>query len=204
MRDAPNAEGRTALHVALEHNNRTTEQLIKRGATVDICAAAALARLARLRELLDSDPELANDRTTHLSPLGWAAFFCAADSAELLIARGARMDDGELLCAAMVAAVPIASILLQHGYDIDSRNDEDGATALHFAVSHRHTRDSSAFIGLLLEQGADPAICTTRKALTALDLARQRLEEQSSRGVTRDDPGWKNFAGAVALLDDAG
>ena len=97
-----NAERRTALHVALEYNNTTVDTLIELGVTVDVCAAASLERMDHLQELLDADPELANDTSTGLPPLGWASYFCALDSARLLLDRGARAGTTALMCAAEV------------------------------------------------------------------------------------------------------
>jgi ankyrin repeat protein len=180
--NACNEDGRTPLHVALEYNNTTTHVLLELGANVDVCAAAALGRVDRLRELLDADAALVDDRSTHLSPMGWAAYFCAVPSVEELIARGARLDDGSLLCAASVNCVAVGEILLSHGVDPDSVPPEWGGNALHAAAAMRYTEDSSDFVRFLLDRGADVNL-RTLSGRTALEIVEEaaRVTEVSER-----------------------
>jgi ankyrin repeat protein len=126
--EARTTEGRTALHDAIELSSKVEPLLHERGAFVDVCSAAILGRLDRLRELLDADPTLVDDRSTNLSPLGWASYGNAVESARLLIERGARMDDHELCCAASVGHVEVGRMLLRHGADRALR-DGRGRTA---------------------------------------------------------------------------
>ncbi|MFQ5351188.1 MAG: ankyrin repeat domain-containing protein, partial [Thermoanaerobaculia bacterium] len=111
--EARNGEGRTALHDSIEHGHRQIQELlIDAGAEVDVCAAAILGMEARLRELLDRDPGLATETSTGLSPLGWASYGNQTGTAAELVARGARPDDGELLCAASVGHVEVGRLLI--------------------------------------------------------------------------------------------
>ncbi len=113
--EARNEDGRTALHDSIEYGKREIEKLLlESGAEVDVCAAAILGRIEGVRELLDQDPDLVNDRSTNLSPLGWASYGNQTEVAAELISRGARMDDGELLCAASVGHAEVGRLLLQH------------------------------------------------------------------------------------------
>ena len=118
--DALNDEGRTALHVALEHNNTTRKTLLELGARVDVSAAAFLGRIDRLRELLDAEPEQANDRSTGLSPLGWASF---AGKVEAEAAAMRYTGD----------STEFVKLLLEAGADVNLRT-ASGKTALEIAI----------------------------------------------------------------------
>jgi ankyrin repeat protein len=197
--EARTAEGRTALHDSIEFGvQEITDLLIDRGAEVDICSAAILGRLERLRELLDRNPELANDRSTGLSPLGWASFGNQVDTATELIARGARLDDGELLCAASVGHVEVGRLLIEKGAKIDELFSEACGNALHAAVGMRYTGDSRDFIRMLLDAGADINAKTT-DGRTALQLAEDKAREQEE-ALAKDPKIWRKQFEAVAEL----
>jgi ankyrin repeat protein len=173
-------QGRAALHDAIEcGEDAICELLIESGAEVDVCAAAILGRVERLHELLERDPALANDRSTGLSPLGWAAYGNRVDSATLLLDRGARMDDGELLCAASVGHVEVGRLLLDRGADPNAIDRGAGGSALHAAVAMRYTHDGRAFVRMLLDHGADPALRSARGE-TAAEIAERRAREPAT------------------------
>lgn len=170
-------EGRTALHDSIEFGQHEIEHLlVERGAEVDVCVAAILGRLDRLQELLDGDPALANDYSTQLSPLGWASFGNQVATATELIERGARMDDGELLCAASVGHVEVGRLLIERGADPNAIDPGAGGNALHAAVSMKYARDSRPFVEMLLEHGADVNTRTT-KGMTAVEIAEARAAQ---------------------------
>jgi len=196
--EAATAEGRTALHDAIEYGQfDTVRTLLDLGARVDICAAAILGRLDDVRAMLAADPSLANDRSTSLSPLGWASFGNQVEVAKALIEAGARMDDGELLCAAMVGQAEVGRLLLDHGADPNALEPGPGANALHAAATLRYTTDASRFVQMLLEAGADPSI-RTRDGRTALNIAEEGARAQAAQG--RGGLGARNFAGIIGLL----
>jgi ankyrin repeat protein len=199
--DARNSEGRTPLHDAIEHGaEELIELLLESGAEVDINAAAILGHASRVIELLEYDPELVNDRSTNLSPLGWAAFGDQDEVARDLLARGARMDAGELLCAASVGHVAVARVLLEHGADPDQFDQRAGGTALHAAVSMKYSCDSVELVELLLESGADPML-RTESGMTALELAEFHQLKQCEQLESGEAlPLERNFAGVVELL----
>lgn len=197
--DERNDEGRTALHDSMEHrSDRVRDLLLARGAEVDISAAAGLGRVNAVREMLSNDPDLANDRTTQMSPLGWAAYGNQPQVAELLIDAGARMDDHELHCAASVGGAEVGRLLIARGADPNALNDV-GITALHAAATMRYTNDSSEFVRMLLEKGADPSIGTLAKR-TALDVARTRLEQQNKAKAAGEAVSEKAYEKVIALL----
>lgn len=179
--NARNAEGRTALHDAIEVGAAEMQQLLlAAGAEVDICAAAILGKTERMQQLLEDDPELANDRSTGLSPLGWAAYGNQPQAARELLRRGARMDDFELLSAASVGHVEVGRVLLEQGADPDAFDPRIGGTALHAAARMKFTCNSADFVRMLLEAGADARV-RSRSGKTALDVAREGAEDQARR-----------------------
>lgn len=89
--------------------------LISRGATLDIHSAARLGMIDRVRELLATDPQL-------------------------VYARG---GDGQLPLH-FAATVEIATLLLEHGADIDARDIDHESTAAQYMASSKYYMDSQA------------------------------------------------------------
>jgi ankyrin repeat protein len=127
---------------------------------IDVFEAAALGNVARLAELLDADPSLADAVARDgYHPLGLAAFFGQPEAAELLVARGADIAAPSAnsarvtpLHAAVAAAQPrIVELLLARGTPVDARQ-QGGFTPL-MSAAHR---GDAAIVDLLLAQGADP------------------------------------------------
>jgi len=201
--EASTTEGRTALHDSIEFGSHEIgDMLLERGANVDICTAAILGRVERVRELLDRDPELANDRSTELSPLGWASFGNQVEIARELIDRGARMDDGELLCAASVGHVEVGRLLIERGADPNAIDPGAGGNALHTAVFMKYAHDSRPFIEMLLDAGVE-IHTRTAKGKTALQIAEQRALEQDERLAKTPEEHRKPFGSVAALLREA-
>lgn len=198
--EAKNTEGRTALHDAIECGRTDLQPvLLEAGASVDICAASILGFLDRVRQLLDADPDLVNDRSTNLSPLGWASFGNQSEVAEELIRRGARMDDGEILCAASCGHVEVARVLMRHGADPAALDPRLGCNALHVAAGLRYAHDASDFIRMLLDAGIDPRM-PTRDGRTALAIAEAGERRQTDGGKERAH---KHYDRIVRLLKAA-
>lgn len=200
--DARNAEYRTPMHVALEHNLKAVQELEELGVEKDIIHAACRHDHDRLRAILTANPELATDKSTGLSVMGWSTYHGARASIEMLIEAGAGPDDLELRCAAGVANAELAELLIDHGADVDEVSPEDGTTALHVAVAHPYSRDATALVALLLERGAERSICENLESMTPLDLAQVKLEAQDAAGIDEDHAEWRNFAGVIGLLED--
>lgn len=200
--DARNAEGRTALHDAIEHGAmELANWLVEEGAEVDVCAAAILGDLERLVALVSEDPERVHDRTTHLSPLGWAAYGNQPETALALLTRGARPDDGELLCAASVGHVDVGRVLLDHGADPDAVHRDAGGNALHAAAAMRYTCDTREFVEMLLEAGADP-LSKSSQGTTAREIAEAGARRQEANPPAEGEL-VRNFEGVVELLRGA-
>lgn len=198
--DACTTEGRSALHDSIEMSVwPICELLLERGATVDINIAAILGRQAELAEWLERDPALANDRSTELSPLGWAAFGNQVESAKRLLDSGARMDDGELLCAASVGHTEVGRFLIERGADPNRLDAENGFNALHVAAGMRFARDGVPFVRMLIELGADPSIAA-RDGRTAKQIAEEKLTEQRARLLQDPESFERPFGQVIELL----
>lgn len=199
--DARNAENRSPAHVALEHKFESIQDLEQLGVEKDHIHAACRHDHERLNKLLHENPDLACDKSTGLSMLGWATYYGAKQSAEMLFDHGAKADGLELHCAAGIANVDLGALLLDHGAGVNEVDPQDGASALHVAVAHPYSSDAVDFVKLLLNRGVDPSIRAVKRNVTALEFAREKLAEQQKAGIEAGHSAWKNFEGVIALLD---
>lgn len=131
---------------------------------LDIFEAAAVGDRARLRALLDDDPDLANAFAPDgFFPLGLAAFFNHPEIVRLLLERGADVTlvaRNAMQIQALHAAVAdkpeadalvLATMLLEHDAPVNAAQ-HGGYTALHAAAQSGYV----ALAALLLSRGADP------------------------------------------------
>ncbi|SRR6266511_1644646 len=129
---------------------------------LEVFEASALGRSERLRELLDTDPALANAWADDgFQPLGLASFFGHVDAARLLVERGAEVNSASRnamkvmpLHSAAAAQDPavryeIARLLLDAGADANARQQDD-FTPLTAADQHGDARLRQ----LLVDHGA--------------------------------------------------
>jgi adenosylhomocysteine nucleosidase len=147
-------------------DHETVARLLRDEPQLDVCEAAAVGRVERLRELLDADPSLVDSWSPDgAQPLHFAAFFGHPDVCGLLVERGADVDrhargfngvapinsaaatDG----SSETAAVECVQILLEAGADPGARQG-GGATALHTAAMI----GSAEMARVLVGHGADP------------------------------------------------
>ena len=136
----------TPLQAASHMGNREiAEWLLDRGAPLDIFAAGMLGRTDDVVRFLAHDPELVRQRGVHSMPI---LFFPAAsgrgDVAELLVERGAEINDGAggntaLYAAAYFGRLEMAEWLLERGADA-SATDYQGKTPLQVAEENGHSR----------------------------------------------------------------
>src|SRR6185436_6607377 len=113
--------------------------LLARGADYDIATAAKLGDLARIRELLDRNPSLVNQVTTHSYytglPLVNAARGGHLEAVKFLLERGANPNEaepgfapwgGSLLAAVGGKHLEIARLLLDHGANPNQAGESSG------------------------------------------------------------------------------
>ncbi len=143
--------------------------LRERGAYVDICTAASIGDLERVKELLDQDPSLANRVSEYVTyyigsgaPLKNAAAGGHIEIVKLLLERGADPNLREegiaphghaLYSAAANGHYEIARLLLEHGA-YPNPEVESSADALSRAISN----SDQPMIDLLCSYGAARAV----------------------------------------------
>lgn len=202
-----NADGRMPLHDCFElGRDQFKDLLLEGGAVPDVCAAAAYGLLDRLREILERDPTLANDLSTGLPPLGWAAFGGPQfESARILIEHGAVIDrppyDYKVwMPVANLASIEMARFLLEHGASPNCQN-YDSDTPLHLAIKSRLVLDPTNFVEFMLASGADPKLRNqegqTPLASAQVEMERGAIAEEYFPPVAR---GTKQLEAVIALL----
>lgn len=180
--NARSSGGRLPIHDAFEQGQiEIAEMLIEAGATLDAAAAAGFGRLDVLRTLL---PDQANDMTTGLTPLGWAAYGQQIEAARMLVANGAKVtgDPFDELAwgpACDVASIGVARVILEAGAD-PNWCDADGNTPMHLVLLSPLVGEPSFFIEALIEGGADKSL-RNAAGKTALDEARAQQQLQAYR-----------------------
>ncbi|HKT82991.1 MAG TPA: hypothetical protein VJQ84_04055 [Solirubrobacterales bacterium] len=110
--------GESPLDAAAQMGRKDIAKLLmERGAKPDFFALVMLGELERVREELDRDPELIHGRGVHeLSPLYFAAAGDHPELAELLLERGADVNQGSPAAYPIHAAVMWARVSLVQRY----------------------------------------------------------------------------------------
>lgn len=177
---ARDASGLSAVLLALYHGHRAVaDAVLAAGPPLDVFGAAAAGVVERVRELLDADPALANAYAPDgLTPLGLAAFFKRRETARLLVARGADVNQFSRHASIRVAPLhsaladradeEIAALLVAAGAEVNARASGEG-TPLHTAAFE----GSLEVVRLLLASGAE-LTATDDRGRTPLMLARER------------------------------
>jgi uncharacterized protein len=145
---------------ALYRGDAATAHELARGAELDVFEAAALGETARVRELLEDDPGVANAFGANgFHPLGLACFFGHVDAARVLLEQGA---DADAL----------------------SKNEHIQTAAIHAAVASGETGVDETtryeLVKLVLDHGADPNL-PQAGGFRAIDAARQNGDERLER-----------------------
>jgi uncharacterized protein len=157
---ARDAQGLSAVIQARYHgHDDLVDALLDTAPELDVFEAAAVGRIERVRELVESDPSLVSSFSPDgFTPLHLAAFFGYPDVARLLVERGAEtravarnpMRVMPLHSAAAARQLEIAKLLLDGGADVNA-SQERGFTPLHEAAQNGDV----GLTRLLLERGAD-------------------------------------------------
>jgi ankyrin repeat protein len=197
-RTSTSRESRTALHDSYEYGQPDiTQLLIERGAHYDINVASARGDFARVDTILVDKPELVNDDSTGLSPLGWAGYGQDPAMVSHLVARGAVLRD-EMCCACATGNTEIIAAFLDSGSSPNALSPKWRARPLHVAVAMPYSTNSTAAVNLLLDVGADRNLPAGDGITTPLDLAR-RLTKHCDSTAHRDRIA--SYAEIIALLE---
>jgi ankyrin repeat protein len=162
LAEARDENGVSALMLALYHGRSDLADVIRDGRTeLDIFEAATVGDVARLRALLQQDPDLARAYSPDgFTALHFSAFFGKPETARYLLAHGAdpnavarnSMGVQPLHSAAAAGHLAAADVLLEFNADVNGRQ-EAGYMPLHEAVM----RDDVPMVQLFLARGADPS-----------------------------------------------
>ena len=203
---------RMPLHYAIEAGSRETQQLLlERGAEIDINIASILGMTERVQEMLVKDPSLANDNSTFLSPLGWAAFGGQIEVARMLIEYESSIPVETIFIPISTGNVEFLLFLLDNGANLGVRKKgrrEDGhqfdKAILHAAVEMPFTTDNAAVLELLIARGAD-VNALDESGNTPLDLALERGADAPYTVNPHETPNEKkDFDKIIATLQEHG
>ena len=163
------------LLAAYQRNPRLLEVILADNSyQFSIFEAAALGFTGRVKELLDTDPNLLNSTSPDgFSPLGLASFFGQLETVKFLVEQGAdvKQPSGNdwkvqpLHSAVASRSLEIVTYLLEQGAEVNAQQ-QHGFTPLHAAAQN----GDADMIKLLLEHQAD-INATTASGETAMDIA---------------------------------
>ncbi|EIE00851.1 ankyrin repeat domain-containing protein [Leptospira licerasiae] len=176
-----NPEGITPVLFALYYGKEDiVNSYIALGIPLNLFEAAALGDEARVKELVDSNPNIVHS----YSPDGWTPLHLASHFGRLsiiqyLLDKGAdihaksksKLSIGNTALHSAVASwrADAVALLLENGAD-PNFTQEGGFSPLHIAAS-RHGNEQ--IVSLLIKKGADPDL-KTEDGKTARDIAAER------------------------------
>lgn len=157
---------------------KTAEILLNAGAHYDVFTACARNDAARLRELLNQDPQIASNPDAYGStPLHWAARSNALECVRELLALKVELNAMNrskrtaVQWAAEKNSAESIVLLAKAGADLDT-SDGKGRTPLHRATFEGQVEAAEALIGC----GADVTL-VNKKGKTAFEIARKEARQ---------------------------
>ena len=178
LSNAKNEKGQSAVMLAVYTGRKEIRDLLlARGVELQLHEAAAAGQLARVKEIVDGDPALANQFSPDGFPvLALAAVFGHGDVAEYLFSKSADVNAtatngtgyNALTGAVASGHAQIVSWLLKNGANANYRYG-GGYSPLITAAANGHLE----IVKILLEHGADLQ-AKTNDGKTALSFAKER------------------------------
>lgn len=170
------------LDALYEGDETRVAVLLAEGPRLDVFEAAALGRTELVAAFLDAEPAAAEAFSDDgFTGLHLAAFFDHAETARLLVERGAPVDavarHETIVVTPLHSAVAArneetVALLLDRGADPNMRQ-EGGFTPLHGAAQH----GDESIVDLLVRHGADAGLAA-EDGRTAADFARENGHEE--------------------------
>jgi ankyrin repeat protein len=178
LKDARDASGASAVLVAAYNMKPdVVTALVELGAPIDIFEASVLGKVARIREIVEGNPDRVSAHAPDgFTPVALAAFFGQLPAVQALIAAGADVTaaaKNALKVQALHAAVAgrnleIVAAVLAAGADANAQQ-QAGFRPIHEAGSNANRKLAE----LLLAHGADPSL-PNDEGKSAIDIARDK------------------------------
>ncbi|HZS45651.1 MAG TPA: ankyrin repeat domain-containing protein [Blastocatellia bacterium] len=179
---AKDNNGVSAILLATYYGRKEiAELLLNSGLELDAFEASATGQTERLKRLLQKDPSLVNQYSNDgFFPLGLASYFGHKGAVIVLLENGADVKMAannptkvtSMHAAASGQHVEIAQILIQHGVDVNARQ-QNSYTPLHSVAAS----GSVEFAKLLIDNGAD-LNTKSDDGKTALSMAVERKKSE--------------------------
>jgi ankyrin repeat protein len=175
--DARDSNGVSLLMQTLYRGRRDlAEKVAAKKSALDIFEAAALGRIAQLKQLASARAAVDALSADGFTALHFACFFGQGEAARVLIEAGAAVDAVAanpmkvmpLHSAASARNLDAARHLLEHGAPVNARQ-EMGWVPIHAAAQN----GDRAMVELLLQHGADAKLANDERK-TAVMVAREK------------------------------
>lgn len=180
--DQSSPMGVSFLMMALYYGNEEIAQLIADSrSTLNLFEASALGMVENIRSWLEKNPDAVNYYSSDgFPPLGLACFFNRYEAVALLIEKGAIINAVSsnvqkvtpLHAAAAANSLELCTLLLDHGADVNARQQDD-FTPLHAAAQNGNVE----LVRLFLRLGAEVNVRTI-SGLSPLQLAMASKNKQ--------------------------
>ncbi len=180
--DQPSPMGVSFLMMALYYGKEEIARIIAESrSALTLFEGAALGKVETIRSWLEKNPNAVNFYSSDgFPPLGLACFFNRYEAAALLIKNGAHINAAStnaqkvmpLHAAAAADSLELCTLLLDHGADVNARQQDD-FTPLHAAAQNGNVE----LVRLFLRQGAEVNV-RSLSGLSPLQLAMESKNKQ--------------------------